>query len=69
MKIYAYYLKTESGDETLIITPDNFDDPISFMKSYLPAEYDAWKDEGYEDSDIPYCTFLKQEYNDDSSRF
>ena len=62
MKIYAYYLRTESGDEVLKISRADYETASEFMKAELSCEYEAWKSEGYEDDEIPYATFLKEEY-------
>ena len=32
MKVYAYYLKTESCDDILVISPTRYKDAIDFMK-------------------------------------
>lgn len=61
MKVYSYYLKTESGDFFHIISLNEYSDAIDFMKHEVEDEYDEWKRDGYEDSEIPYCDYDRQE--------
>ena len=60
--VYAYYLKSESGDEYLEISETDYSD-IEFMKVYAPSEYQEWKDLSYEDNEIPYDSFIKTQYD------
>lgn len=61
MKIYAYYLRTESGDEILKMSYNDYKNAPDFMKNEVPGEYECWFDEDYEDEDIPYASFIKKE--------
>lgn len=61
-KVFAYYVKTESGDDKLVITEKDYQTAVRFMKDELPAEYESWKQEGLEDEEIPYDTYIREEY-------
>lgn len=62
MKIFAYYLRTDSGDEFLKMSYNDYKGAIDFMKNEVSHEYECWHDdEDYEDEDIPYAEFLKKE--------
>ena len=61
MKVYSYFLKTDSCDYYHIMSLNEYKDAIDFMKHELEGEYDGWKDEGYEDEDIPYGEYDRQE--------
>lgn len=61
MKIYAYFLRTESMDEILIVSKTNYKNAIDFMKNEVEWEYECW--DGYEDNSIPYASFIKREYD------
>lgn len=54
-------MKTESCDYYHIMSLKRYDSAIDFMKNEIDWEYDAWKDLGYTDDDIPYCEFDRQE--------
>ena len=58
MKIFAYYLKTESCDSYLVISENNYADVGEFMEKEIPWEYEFWKDRK---KDIPYAEFIKEE--------
>lgn len=62
--IYAYYFKSESCDSYLVMTRERYEDVIEFMKHELPDEYEGWIDSGYDDYSIPYCDFMREEYDE-----
>lgn len=61
MKVYSYFLKTDSCDYYHIMSLNEYKDAIDFMKHEVDWEYNEWKDDGYEDKDIPYCEYDRQE--------
>lgn len=63
MKVYAYYFKSESCDEILIMSSIKYKDVFDFMRNEVDWEYEAWKQDSYKDEDIPYCTFIMHEFD------
>lgn len=60
MKVFSYFLKSDSCDYYHIMSLNDYSDAIDFMKHEVEGEYEGWKNEGYEDEDIPYCEYDKQ---------
>lgn len=54
---YSYYFKSDSGDSMHIISENYYKTAVDFMKNEFIGEYEAWKDEEYEDDEIPYAEF------------
>lgn len=44
-----------------IISENHYETAVDFMKNEFIGEYEAWKDEGYEDDEIPYAEFSCKE--------
>lgn len=60
MKVFSYFLKSDSCDYYHIMSLNDYSDAIDFMKHEVECEYEGWKNEGYEDEDIPYSEYDKQ---------
>ena len=58
---YSYYFKSDSGDSMHIISENHYETAVDFMKNEFIGEYEAWKDEEYEDDEIPYAEFSCKE--------
>jgi hypothetical protein len=58
---YSYYFKSDSGDSMHIISENHYKTAAEFMKNEFQGEYEAWKDEEYEDDEIPYAEFSCKE--------
>lgn len=58
MKVYSYYFKSDSCDELLVTSTTEYKSALEFMKAEFEDEYIAWKQEGYEDDEIPWGTFM-----------
>ncbi len=61
MKVYSYFLKSASCDYHHVMSLKRYDSAVDFMKNEIDWEYEAWKDLGYSDDDIPYDEFDRQE--------